>query len=255
VLVVEDSPVNQAVTTAILERLGYEATVAASGVEALQVVFRQQFAAVLMDCHLPAMDGYQATVEIRRREDGQEHVPIIAMTADAMPGTRERCLAAGMDDYLSKPISVAVLDRMLAVWIGNGPPAAVEGLEQVPMTTDAALGDVLDHALIAELQEAQPGLLGALIEIFADEGPRHLAGLESALDAGDQSGAVLAIHTLKGSAATIGALALASLSLQVEKITRDGRTDEVVVLIPSLEQELRRALQALDRLRMTQATS
>jgi signal transduction histidine kinase/CheY-like chemotaxis protein len=118
VLVVEDSPVNRVVAVSVLERCGYHVHVVNDGREALQALSMQRYDAVLMDCQMPDVDGYQATEELRRRErDGSYHTPVIAMTAHAMVGDRERCLAAGMDDYLSKPVRSQALAETLARWI------------------------------------------------------------------------------------------------------------------------------------------
>ncbi|MGD0980641.1 MAG: response regulator [Solirubrobacteraceae bacterium] len=120
VLVVEDSPVNRVVAVGVLERCGYHVHVVNDGREALQALSMQRYDAVLMDCQMPDVDGYQATEELRRRErGGAYHTPVIAMTAHAMVGDRERCLAAGMDDYLSKPVRSQALAEALARWIPN----------------------------------------------------------------------------------------------------------------------------------------
>jgi CheY-like chemotaxis protein len=117
VLVVEDNHVNQLVAVGILEFLGYSTEVAGNGIEALASLARTPVAAVLMDCQMPEMDGYEATVELRRREGTGAHIPVIAMTAGVSDGIRERCLAAGMDDYISKPVSPTELDAALARWL------------------------------------------------------------------------------------------------------------------------------------------
>jgi len=127
VLVAEDSPVNQTVAARTLERCGCRVEVVADGREALEALETQQFDAVLMDCQMPNMDGYQATAELRRREQDGRHTPVIAMTAHAMEGDRERCLAAGMDDYLSKPIRRADLADTLHRWIPS--PADSPGVD------------------------------------------------------------------------------------------------------------------------------
>jgi two-component system sensor histidine kinase/response regulator len=117
VLVVEDHPINQQVTQAYLAHLGYTSQIVQNGLEALAALEDQSFDAVLMDCHMPDMDGYQATEEVRRREGSSVHTPIIAMTASALEKDRGRCIAAGMDDYLAKPIVDGELERVLARWI------------------------------------------------------------------------------------------------------------------------------------------
>jgi signal transduction histidine kinase/ActR/RegA family two-component response regulator len=123
VLVVEDSPVNRLVAVHVLERLGYRVHVVNDGREALEALSTQRYDAVLMDCQMPDIDGYEATRELRRREDGSRHTPVIAMTAHAMTGDRERCLEAGMDDYITKPVRSQILGEVLSRWIDRGEAA------------------------------------------------------------------------------------------------------------------------------------
>jgi signal transduction histidine kinase/ActR/RegA family two-component response regulator len=116
-LVAEDNPVNQLVAVRMLERLGYRADVAANGLEAVDALMRVDYAAVLMDCQMPELDGYEATREIRRRQGSARRTPVIAMTAAATQGDRDRCFESDMDDYISKPVRAAELDGVLARWI------------------------------------------------------------------------------------------------------------------------------------------
>jgi CheY-like chemotaxis protein len=118
ILIVEDNAANLKVAVRMVERLGYRADVAGNGSEALHVLGQVHYDAVLMDCQMPEMDGYEATREIRRGEDDGRHLPIIAMTASAMAGDRERCLAAGMDDYISKPVKLHIVAAVLERWLG-----------------------------------------------------------------------------------------------------------------------------------------
>jgi CheY-like chemotaxis protein len=124
VLVVEDSPINQIVASRALERCGCRCRVVGDGNEALSALAAQHYDAVLMDCQMPVLDGYMTTAELRRRERGAEHTPVIAMTAHAMEGDRQRCLDAGMDDYIAKPMRHGDLVEMLHRWIAPEPNAA-----------------------------------------------------------------------------------------------------------------------------------
>jgi CheY-like chemotaxis protein len=155
---VEDNVLNQVVAVGILTRLGYAADVVENGRDAVEAVTRGAYGAVLMDCRLPGLDGYQATAEIRRREGGSRHVPIVAMTASASHEDRERCLAADMDDYLAKPVLVGDLDAALTRWL---PEAILRGTTPaIPRTPPprAAVAvepaaDVIDHHRLAALME------------------------------------------------------------------------------------------------------
>jgi signal transduction histidine kinase/ActR/RegA family two-component response regulator len=138
VLVVEDSPVNRIVATSVLERCGYHAHVVTDGREALNALSTQRYDAVLMDCQMPELDGYEATRELRKREGDGQHTPVIAMTAHAMSGDRERCLAAGMDDYITKPIRAQTLSDTLERWISTALYSAHDGLDAPPIPASAA---------------------------------------------------------------------------------------------------------------------
>ncbi len=133
VLLVEDNRVNQRVAVAVLDKIGMTTEVANNGLEAVVAVGRAPFDLVLMDCQMPEMDGFEATATIRAREQssGAAHLPIIAMTANAMEGDRERCLEAGMDDYLSKPVKRPDLEAMLRQWLGLRDPNEAEGPRSV----------------------------------------------------------------------------------------------------------------------------
>ena len=127
ILVVEDSPVNRLVTVHVLERCGFRVHVVNDGREALEALSSQTYASVLMDCQMPEVDGYEATRELRRREGDGPRTPVIAMTAHAMTGDRERCLEAGMDDYVAKPVRSQTLVEVLERWIGTSMDQEAEG--------------------------------------------------------------------------------------------------------------------------------
>jgi hypothetical protein len=117
-LIVEDNPINQKVASRALSRLGFEADVSSDGLEAVEAVKRQRYALILMDCMMPEMDGYEATRAIRAFEDPDHRTPIVAFTADTTPDCRTRCFEAGMDDYLTKPLDMTVLQTALSRWLG-----------------------------------------------------------------------------------------------------------------------------------------
>jgi CheY-like chemotaxis protein len=129
VLVAEDNPVNQTVAVGALKRCGCRVEVVSDGRQALDALARERYDVVLMDCQMPEMDGYAATIELRRRENGDPRTPVIAMTAHAMDGAREKCLAAGMDDYISKPLRRETLVEILRRWIPATTPDDAASLE------------------------------------------------------------------------------------------------------------------------------
>lgn len=158
VLIVEDSAINQVVAKAMLAQLGYGSDVAADGIEALDALERRSYDAILMDCHMPHMDGFQATGEIRRREAGERRVPILAMTASTVVEDREKCISAGMDDYLAKPAKLHELEDMLDRWLpgGDTPP----GEAGAPVGADEVLDmEQLDGLGQLRARSGDPSLL------------------------------------------------------------------------------------------------
>jgi two-component system sensor histidine kinase/response regulator len=236
ILVVEDNHVNQAVAVGMLERRGYRVELAANGREALAALARSGYDAVLMDCQMPEMDGYQATAEIRRREAEGRHTPIVAMTAHSMTGDRERCLAAGMDDYLAKPLRAEELDGALARWIPDS--ATASPLDPVAAGPPA---DVIDREVLgrlcAELGDAGRGPRFAdLLDRFLQDAAQRLAGMAGAVSDRDATTVEQQAHALKGAAATFGAVRLARLSAEMEGAARDLATARA--LLPQLEAAL-----------------
>ena len=193
-LLAEDNSVNQRVAVAVLARLGYRADVVSNGREAVTALSRVPYDLVLMDCQMPEMDGYAATRAVRGEDSPvlNRHVPIVAMTANVMKGDRERCLEAGMTDYLAKPIDAAALDQMLARLLGTGrPPVSEPGVLEWPEFLGRIGGDeALARELLAE---------------FCGEAPDLLAGARSAETGGDRAGLVRALQRLRDDAANLAA--------------------------------------------------
>jgi len=242
VLLAEDNVLNQVVAVGILTRLGYGADVVENGRAAVEAVDGGDYGAVLMDCRLPELDGYQATAEIRRREGTTRHTPIIAMTASATLQDRDRCLAAGMDDHVAKPVMVGDLQAVLARWLGDEAPAAAGAAE--PAT------DVLDHdrlAALRELDEDGQGsrLLTRLAAAFLSGAPADLAGLRAAVARGDAVEVGNVAHHLKGAAATLGSGGVVDLCEDIELLAGADALASAGNLLGRLEEELDRVRDAL----------
>jgi PAS domain S-box-containing protein len=211
VLVVEDSQINQTVTVRQLERLGYRADVAANGEEALAALARRDYQLILMDCQMPVMDGFTATAKIRAREGAGPQTPIIALTANALAEERDRCMRAGMDDFLSKPVRPEALAATIARWL---PAAALVG------DPEAAIDLALLEQILGEPLDAAQETLDDLVGLFLEHTPTYLDALRAASDAGDHATARDQIHLLQGCSAN---LALSSLTAQCDAIEAAAR--------------------------------
>jgi two-component system, sensor histidine kinase and response regulator len=219
ILVAEDNDVNQILAIRMLHRRGYRVEAVGDGRQAVEALDRRRYAAVLMDCQMPEQDGYDATGEVRLREPVGRHTPVIAMTAHALGGDREKCLASGMDDYLAKPITPDELDRVLRRWA----PRIMEGADgearTVNTTVDApAAKGPLDPAGIKRLGD-ELGSIEALklpIELFATQTPELLADMRRAIDAGDAETVRGDAHKLKGGCMTLAATHMAELCGELE---------------------------------------
>jgi CheY-like chemotaxis protein/HPt (histidine-containing phosphotransfer) domain-containing protein len=253
ILVAEDNMVNQQVAVGILEAGGYRTDVVANGLEALQALERRAYAAVLMDCQMPEMDGYAATIEIRRREGRQRRTPVIAMTANALHGEREKCLAAGMDDYISKPVSSKDLYQTLEKWLlPEATPANLPLLEDLPapvIEDGGPTGAVLDLAVLQNLRELQlpdgSDVLAKVIELFSEDTPKRLAEIKAIIERGDAAALARSAHALKGSSGNLGASRLAKLSVELETASLKDNLDKAPGLLARLETEFGQVRQAL----------
>jgi signal transduction histidine kinase/CheY-like chemotaxis protein/HPt (histidine-containing phosphotransfer) domain-containing protein len=215
VLLAEDNVVNQRLAATLLERRGHRVTIAGNGREALTAVNAQPFDVALMDVQMPDMGGFEATAAIRSLESerGAPHLPIIAMTAHAMKGDRERCLAAGMDEYLTKPLDPRRLCALVEELARSGGPAA-EPLRPATMSVEVLARVGGDRALLAEISR-----------LFVEDAPRHLQKIRQALDARDGESLRRAAHGLKGAAANFDAKDVVSAARALEQIGRRGVVD------------------------------
>ena len=252
ILVVEDNPVNQEVAIAILDSLGCQAEVAGNGQEAVEAVAKTHYDLILMDCQMPVMDGFAATAAIRRREreQGRNPLPIIALTANVMKGFREQCLAAGMDEYLSKPFQPEQLEHLLHRWLPTSPTAAVSRADPSPLppAVDADQPPFDPGALdrIRALQRpGAPDLVSKLIDLYLQSAPDWLGRLRDAVAAGDAEALRQAAHGLKSSSGNLGAQPLVALCKTLEERGRMRQLDDAPALLAAVEtqyQQLREAL-------------
>jgi PAS domain S-box-containing protein len=275
ILLVEDHPTNQKLALAILARLGYRADVAANGLEAVEALERQSYEVILMDMQMPEMDGLEATRHIRQRRPRQQGPRIIAMTANAMQGDREACLAAGMDDYVSKPIRVEELVTALskcqpgreqgsrgagklggkgAGEQGSGGDLAeteriseeVEGLFAEEQSESQNPIDLSTLDQLRDLVDGDEAALAELIDSFLTETPPLLVRLRRALEAGDTAGVRMAAHTLKSSSKDFGALALSQLGQELEALGKAGTLAGVAERVAQVEAEYEPVKAALE---------
>lgn len=223
VLLVEDNPVNLNVARKLLSRLGIDCDVAHHGKEALTMLGKGRFDLVIMDCQMPIMDGYQATQRWRELEQSNAwpHLPIVAITANAMGDDRERCLRAGMDDYLAKPVSLERMRTVMQRWLPDD-WASQEEIKGHAGQAAPQLQAVVDMALFDELREVMEGDLDALIQSYLDSAPGLLTQLEQAVLGQDIEAMVLPAHSLKSSSANMGAMRASECAKQVEHAARGG---------------------------------
>ena len=245
VLVAEDNQVNQLVATRIFEKLGHQVIVVNNGREALAAVHAGKFDLIAMDVQMPEMDGLDATRAIRAVERAAgTHIPIIAMTAHAMKGDRERCLAAGMDGYTSKPIRIRDLEQAIAQLISPINSASVS----VPEAEQA--DGVIDHAALLAGVDGDRRLLRELIHLFLADCPQGLAKIKDAIRCGDAGALGRAAHTLKGSVGNFARKSAFAAAQRLEIMGRDGNLDNAGEVFRTLESELARLTEELRKLIM-----
>ena len=252
VLVAEDNQINQKVAVRMLERLGYQADVAANGLEALEALSRVRYAAVLMDVQMPEMDGYEATAEIRRLEEGQDRrTPVIAMTANAMQGDRKETLEAGMDDYVPKPVKAEELEAVLDRWVSKPHEATVPEPGKGPDAGENSAQDPIDRNVFAGLRELQADgegdILGELVELFFADVPPRLVALREAAKAGNARSVEGIAHALKGSCVNMGAVRMGAICAELEEMGRSEDLASAPARMSLLEEEFGRVRVAFER--------
>ena len=287
VLVVEDNVVNQKVALYMLEDLGCSVEVASNGREALEAISKTPFDLVLMDCQMPEMNGYEATQIIREKEIQQikhrsepglsiRRTPIIALTAYAMQGDHEQCLADGMDDYLSKPFNRDRLFAVLKRWLPSKSTTDIpvhtiwEDQTEQDQSKACRLSDGgnggsnlhgegfldrlshLDHlnyetlaSLRLRVREGQPSLLQQVIQLYMEDSPKLIETIRHSITLGDAAAMQRAAHSLKSTSGNLGAMMLAEMCKELETMGRAGTTDNAILLLPVLEDEYDRVCEAI----------
>jgi len=227
VLIVEDNRANQLVAAGMLDRLNCKHDLANNGIEALQKISREHFDLVLMDCHMPDMDGYEATAQIRQLESSASSITIVAMTANVQKGESDKCLAVGMNDYLSKPLKLQNLRQVLSQWLQSkdipvAKPAFSSNL--APASAKAAEA-IIDTDTINELIEQIGDSLPAMVGVFLDDIPRYIRSLKDAVSVRDCPAVADIAHTIKGSASNFGAFRLTDACAQLESQGKHQQTE------------------------------
>lgn len=253
VLVAEDNAVNQRLAVLLLRKFGCVAQTVENGLEAVEAHRQEPFDYILMDCQMPEMDGYEATRVIRQREGAMRHTPIIAMTANVMEGDREKCLSAGMDDYISKPIKeenlLAAFERLSSHTRRS--PRATGGLT----VASGELEAILDLNVVARLQtlatQSKTNVFGELVDLFVCDARAHFIRIGAAIESRNANEILEIAHTLKGSSRTLGANRLSKLCERLESLGRAGSFAEAKELLPRLEVEFEQVRNILELERKT----
>ena len=249
VLLVEDYPVNQVVATRMLERSGYRVDAVNNGREAVEALSNIPYGAVLMDVQMPEMDGYEATAEIRRREGSVRHTPVIAMTADAMQGDRERALAAGMDDYIAKPVKHEELEAVLGRWIPQPeqePPAHTRDEDSGTAEDTPALDLSVLESRRGPQRDEEPDKLARIVGLFIEDVPLRLDELRQALERGEAQKVEETAHMLKGGSGYMGAVQMAQICAGIQGLGASGELSRAPQLLDDLEAEFKRIRPALE---------
>ena len=294
ILVAEDNTINQTVVIRLLARLGYKADAVANGREAIEALEQVPYDAVLMDCHMPEMDGYTATRIIRSAQSGRRSVPIIAMTADAMAGARDKTVAAGMDDYISKPIDFDVVEAVLAKWCPRAPDrsglaraaessssSAVstqwfgaggtsDGIPQLPVEDAPAASpqkasvhakersnnDPIDERTFDALRKTEGDeIVSSLVTIFVTDTGQKLGAMRQALQKWDAAAVRFEAHALKSSCLVLGANVMADICRDLERCADAGDLGQAEKLTNELESQGERAKAALAAVMAEQSSS
>jgi CheY-like chemotaxis protein/HPt (histidine-containing phosphotransfer) domain-containing protein len=255
ILLAEDNPINQEVAVGMIESLECQVDVVSTGLQAVEALERCSYDVVLMDCQMPEMGGLEATRVIREREALSSishpavHTPIIALTAHALPSDREQCLAAGMDDYLSKPFTLEAIHATLARWLSHQPAAASASAKDEGR--EATRPDSIDHKVLGTLRSLRRGgtsnLLHKVLHLYLTSAPQLLNTMRDAVACCDALALQQAAHSLKSSSANVGALQLAAFCKEMEALGKAQSMIQAVPLLATMKAEYALVEKALQR--------
>jgi PAS domain S-box-containing protein len=246
ILVAEDNETNRLVILRQLQIVGFAADVVVDGRAALASWRSGDYALVLTDLHMPALDGYALTAAIRAEEAAGQHIPIIALTANALRDEELRCLDAGMDAYLTKPIRLSQLRTTIEAWLGAGASAAAPRGAAPVAAPAAARASVVDVGVLTALVGNDPAVVASVLQAFAASAAQLSLELRGAVQAGSTQAVAGAAHRFKSGARSIGALRLGEICASVEEAALAGRTEALALLLPRLQTELATVQQVLD---------
>lgn len=240
ILLVEDTPINQKVSLHQLKTLGYDADCANQGQQALEMLSAQKYDIVLMDCQMPVMDGYQATAELRRRTGNSQVPVVIAMTANALKGDREKCLAVGMNDYISKPINLEELETVLQRWLplfsispGTTPSNNIEWIENL-----SSLNDIVNFEQLSQITDDDPDFQQELLQTFLEDAKSYLVAAKIALQEQDFDSLKRRAHQLKGGSQMVALRWLPDIAHQLEEQAELHQLESAQVSVTDLEKIL-----------------
>ena len=260
VLLAEDNPINCRLAREILRQAGVECRAVENGRQALEAVAGERFDLVLMDCQMPEMDGFTATQRIREMEDGGQlagHLPVIALTANAIKGDRERCLAAGMDDYISKPFEIHALLATMGRFLAGPSQAAADSSAADPPSSPLrpdGPAPIDRDVLLAHCME-DPEFASSLLSDFAEDLPKRLQQLAEHVHQGDVKAAAEVAHSLKGSAGILAATAVRAIAAEIEAAGKAGDLASMTLLVDRLRDEIQRCLNFIPEVQKTMTRS
>jgi two-component system, sensor histidine kinase and response regulator len=245
ILLAEDNPVNQKVGRGTLEKLGFNVDIVANGADAVEAWGTGRYDLILMDCQMPVMDGYQAAREIRKREADRSPIPIVALTADAMQGTEQRCREAGMDDYLTKPLNRGRLWAILGKYLALPAPEITAMSSTTVDRSMARMEDPIDWDQFMTVTDSDPQFAQELAQVFIDAGDAALRDIRAAVAANDLRSVQRVAHSFKGSSANIRAEKASGAASRLEAAARAGAIQEIATLEQELRIEAQRAIEFL----------